>query len=168
MFSLTEAEARALWPAIERLWPDPATRRACGTRADEPVSCGPPARRHDARPTVLVVDDDDDIRDYTAAILEEAGYQVATAASPQEALDRLRDGPSIDLMVTDVVLPEIDGLKLAELAKRRQPALNVLYTSGYPETFERQPVERYGGFLAKPYRSAQLEEAVDAAMARRP
>jgi CheY-like chemotaxis protein len=167
VFSLTDAEARTIWPEIEKLWLDRAKLRACGTRD----AASPPLRLQrssDDRRSVLVVDDDDDIRDYTAAVLVEAGYRVTTAASPSEALHCLRDGPSIDLMVTDIVLPEIDGLKLAELAKRRQPALNVLYTSGYPETFERQPVERYGGFLAKPYRSAQLERAVGEAMMRCP
>src|SRR5579871_3539959 len=165
MFSLTAAEATELWPEFEAAWREQAKRRLCGTRAadaDAPLELG-----ERDRATVLVVDDDDDVRDYAATVLEGAGYQVATAASPSEALDRLRDGPSIDLIFTDIVLPEIDGLKLVELAKRRHPALSVLYTSGYPQTFDRQPVERYGGFLAKPYRSAQLEEAVGAAMMMR-
>jgi CheY-like chemotaxis protein len=168
MFSLTGAEAKELWADLEAMWLEQAKRRACGTRADSAVLGGGAARGETERATVLVVDDDDDIRDYAAAVLEGAGYHVATAASPSEALHRLREGPSVDLIFTDIVLPEIDGLKLVELAKRRHPALSVLYTSGYPQTFERQPVERYGGFLAKPYRSAQLEQAVGEAMMRRP
>jgi CheY-like chemotaxis protein len=113
-----------------------------------------------------VVDDDDDIRDYAAAVLRGAGYRVFAAASPREALHQLGQAPTIDLMFTDIVLPDFDGFKLAELAKRRHPALQVLYTSGYAETFERQPVERFGRLLAKPYRSAQLEQAVDEATGR--
>ena len=168
MFSLTEVEARELWPTLDAVWGERTRLRACGTLVTDAAEPGRASVHPKSdRATVLVVDDDDDVRDYAAAVLEGAGYQVATAASPSEALHRLREGPSVDLIFTDIVLPEIDGLKLVELAKRRHPALSVLYTSGYPGTFERQPVERYGRFLAKPYRSVQLEEAVGEAMMRR-
>jgi CheY-like chemotaxis protein len=168
MFSLTKAEAAQIWPELERLWLDQAKRRACGTQADDQARLQSPARRRNDGPTILVVDDDDDIRDYAAAVLQGAGYQVVAAASPSEALHQLGDAPTIDLLFTDIVLPEINGFKLAELAKRRHPALRVLYASGYPETVERQPIERYGRLLAKPYRAAQLEQAVgEATMGRR-
>jgi CheY-like chemotaxis protein len=165
MFSLTKAEAAQILPQLELLWLETAKRRRCGTQAD--IRPGHPSpRRRDGSLTVLVVDDDDDIRDYAAAVLRGAGYRVFAAASPREALRQLGQAPAIDLMFTDIVLPDIDGFELAELAKRRHPALQVLYTSGYAETFERQPVERYGRLLAKPYRSAQLEQAVGEATAR--
>ena len=155
MFSLTKTEAAQIWPELELLWLDQVNARVHAVHAND-------------RPTVLVVDDDDDVRDYTAAILRGVGYRVVAAASPSEALHRLRDAPAIDLMVTDIVLPEIDGFKLAELAKRRHPAMRVLYTSGYPDSVARQPTERYGRLLAKPYRSAQLEQAVHEAATQRP
>ncbi len=164
MISLTKAEAAQLWPELEKLWLEQMKARACGTRADDATRRKP----RDNRATVLIVDDDDDVRDYAVAVLQGAGYQVVAAASPSEALHRLGAAPAIDLMFTDIVLPEIDGFKLAELAKRRHPALSVLYTSGHPQTLEGQPGERYGRFLAKPYRSAELEEAVGEATARRP
>jgi CheY-like chemotaxis protein len=163
MFSLTQDEAAQLWPEFEQVWLDRMKVRACGTQAD-----GPAEPRRDAGPTVLVVDDDDDIRNYAAAVLQGAGYQVIAASSPSEALHQLHDAPTIDVMFTDIVLPEIDGFKLAEIAKRRHPALRVLYTSGYPDTGERQSIERYGRLLVKPYRSAQLEQAVGEATARHP
>jgi len=167
MFSLTKAEAAEIWPELEKLWLEHTKIRACGTQAGDRAQGKAPRQRRDHRLTVLIVDDDDDIRDYATAVLQGAGYQVVAVARPSEALRQLLDAPAIDLMFVDIVLPEIDGFKLAELAKRRQPALRVLYTSGYPETFERQPFERYGRLLAKPYRSAQLEQAVGEATARR-
>ena len=166
MFSLTKAEAAQIWPELELLWLETVKRRACGTQA-EVRPRHKPAKRRDGSLTVLVVDDDDDVRDYAAAVLRGAGYRVLAAASPREALHQLGEAPTIKLMFTDIVLPDIDGFKLAELAKRRHPALRVLYTSGYAETFERHPIERYGRLLAKPYRSAQLEQAVGEATARR-
>ncbi|MEJ0068567.1 MAG: response regulator [Pseudomonadota bacterium] len=147
------------------MWLAQVKLRACGTQAG---GIEPQTRRRSDHPTVLVVDDDDDIRDFAAAVLQGSGCQVVAAASPSEALHRLGEAPTIDLIFTDIVLPEIDGFKLAELAKRRHPALRVLYTSGYPERFTDQPLERYGRLLAKPYRSAQLEQAVREATARRP
>jgi CheY-like chemotaxis protein len=163
MFSLGKFDAQ-LWPELERLCGELGRVRTDGTRAAA-SSTTKTASRNDGRATVLVVDDDDEVRDYAATVLRDAGYRVVAVGKPSEALHRLHDAPAIDLMFTDVMLPEIDGLKLAELAKRRHPALSVLYTSGDPARFERQPVERYGGFLAKPYRSAQLERAVGEAMA---
>lgn len=167
MFSLTKDEAAQIWPEFEKVWRERVPVRACGTPADERLWRRAPTGRRADRPTVLVVDDDDDVRDYAVAVLHDAGYQVVAAASPREALDRLGDADTIDVMFTDIVLPEIDGFKLAELAKRRHPALGVLYTSGYPDTLVRQPIERYGRLLAKPYRAAQLEQAVGEAAARR-
>jgi CheY-like chemotaxis protein len=148
MFSLTEAEIAAFWPALEAL----GLARAKPRERIKP-------RRADS-PNVLVVDDDDDIRDYATTVLRGAGYRVVGAASPSEALRQLGDQATIDLMFTDIVLPEIDGFKLAELAKRRHPGLRVLYASGYPESVLKEPIERYGRLLAKPYRATQLEQAV--------
>lgn len=165
MFSMTKSELPPLWPELEKLWLDQVKLRACGTQADDQTVA---KRSASHRATVLVVDDDDDVLRYAAAVLQDVGYQVVAAASPSEALTRLGDASTIDLLFTDIVLPEIDGFKLAELAKRRHPGLRVLYASGYPDAVARQPVERYGRVLAKPYRSAQLEKAVGEATAVRP
>jgi len=168
MFSLTKDEAARIWPELERLWLEQVKRRVRRTPDGDRAGRGAPEWRPGERPTVLVVDDDDDIRDYATAILQGSGCQVVAASSPSEALHKLGEAPTIDLMFTDIVLPEIDGFKLAELAKRRHPALRVLYTSGYPDRLLGQPIERYGRLLVKPYRSTQLEQAVREATAHRP
>jgi CheY-like chemotaxis protein len=161
MFSLGKDDAAQIWPDLERLWLDEVKIRACGTQAD-----GSDGRTALERPTVLIVDDDDAVRDCATAILPGSGYRVLAVASPSEALDHLGEASTVDLMFTDIVLPEIDGFKLAELAQRRHPTLRVLFTSGYPERFVDRSTTG-DRLLSKPYRSAQLEQAVREATAHR-
>ena len=117
---------------------------------------------------ILVVEDDDDVRNYAVAVLEGAGYAVLTARDAVEAFVLLEEHPNIGLMFTDVVMPRIDGLMLADMARLRHPSLRVLYTTGYMDRVARQPGYRYGALLTKPYRSAQLEEAVRDSLAQPP
>jgi CheY-like chemotaxis protein len=115
---------------------------------------------------ILVVEDDDDIRSYAVAVLEEAGYDVLTARDAVEAFILLEQNPTVRLMFTDIVMPRIDGLMLADMAKLRHPALRVLYATGYMDRVERQPGYRYGALLNKPYRRGQLEDAVRDSLAQ--
>jgi CheY-like chemotaxis protein len=109
---------------------------------------------------ILVVEDDDDIRRYAVSVLEDAGYAVLIARDAVEAFILLEANPAISLMFTDVVMPRIDGLMLADMARLRHPGLRVLYATGYLERVQRQPGYRYGALLAKPYQRGQLEAAV--------
>lgn len=81
--------------------------------------------------TILVVDDDPDVRDYAVAVLEDRGYRVLSAEDGIDALSVLARERSVDLLFTDVVMPEINGRRLAEEALRRRPNLKVLFTTGY-------------------------------------
>jgi PAS domain S-box-containing protein len=84
------------------------------------------------RETVLVVEDDDDVRVYTVECLQELGYQVLEAHDGPSALRLLAlHGKPIDLLFTDVVMPGMSGSDLAAEARKVQPHLKVLYTSGY-------------------------------------
>lgn len=84
------------------------------------------------RETVLAVEDDDDVRAYTVECLRELGYRVLEAHDGPSALRLLeRQEEQIDLLFTDVVMPGMSGSELAHAARERQPALKVLYTSGY-------------------------------------
>jgi PAS domain S-box-containing protein len=81
---------------------------------------------------ILVVEDDEDVRTYTVEILRELGYRVVEAANGRAALGTLEAGePAIDLLLTDVVMPEMSGSELADHARRIRPTLKILYTSGY-------------------------------------
>lgn len=83
---------------------------------------------------ILVVDDDDDLREVTAEALESLGYRVEAAACAADALDILERHPGIALLFTDIVIPGgMDGIQLAEAARARRADLKVLFVSGYAE-----------------------------------
>jgi PAS domain S-box-containing protein len=92
----------------------------------------PSARMGNADETILVVEDDDDVRAYTVGILRELGYQVVEAQDGDGAL-RLLGGHDVGatLLLTDVVMPRMSGPELASRAKALHPELRVLFTSGY-------------------------------------
>jgi CheY-like chemotaxis protein len=82
--------------------------------------------------TILVVEDHDDLRAYSSGVLRELGYNVLEAINGRAALDVLQAHDGVDLLFTDVVLPDrMDGRMLAEEAERRRPGIKVLYTTGY-------------------------------------
>jgi len=84
--------------------------------------------------TLLLVEDDEMVREPLGAILEGRGYRVLTAAGAAEALRVTEQGEQpIDLLITDVVMPDLSGPELARVLQRIQPGLKVIYVSGYPE-----------------------------------
>jgi CheY-like chemotaxis protein len=108
---------------------------------------------------VLVVDDQEVVRDVIRLSLEGAGYVVREAASPLEAMALIRDDAAIDLLVTDVVMPEMDAFELAERMSSEVPGLRVLYTSGYTDAAAEGP------FIQKPFTPSQLVDKVGAVLA---
>lgn len=107
-------------------------------------------------PTVLLVDDEPELRAVVAYVLAEEGCQVLEADGAEPALALLRSGAAIDLLFTDIAMPGTDGLALAAAAKRLRPELPVLYTSAYGAEANGQPVH-FGPVLEKPWRPAQLQ-----------
>jgi signal transduction histidine kinase/ActR/RegA family two-component response regulator len=87
-----------------------------------------PVRRHE---TILFVEDDERVRRLTAETLAELGYRVLQADGAAEALRQLDSHAEVDLLFTDIVMPETDGRKLADEACKRRPSLKVLFTTGY-------------------------------------
>jgi signal transduction histidine kinase len=85
----------------------------------------------DRKETVLVVEDEALVRMVTVELLGEAGYQVLEADDAPGALRILDTGTSVDLLVTDVGLPGLNGRQLAEMARQSRPALKVLFVTGY-------------------------------------
>jgi CheY-like chemotaxis protein len=91
--------------------------------------------------SVLVVDDDPMVREVTGAMLEALGYRVAMVGSAAEALDAVR-AATPDLVVSDIVMPEVNGLELQRLLRVERPDLKVLLVSGYAkDAFERQGID---------------------------
>jgi PAS domain S-box-containing protein len=111
------------------------------------------------RETILIVDDVDGLRHLAKRMLESAGYEVLTAASGEEALRAfaLNERP-VHLMLTDVVMPGMNGRALADQFKETRPEIKVLYTSGYTD----DAIVRHGvldpgtAFVSKPFSAAGL------------
>ncbi len=116
---------------------------------------------------VLVVEDDADLRRLIVAILRSFGFSVLEAATAAAALDVFDKAPSIDLVLSDVVLPGgLSGRQLAEELKRRNPKLPVLFTSGYAESAIHNQGHLDPGvlLLQKPFRKADVGRAVHKAL----
>ncbi len=114
---------------------------------------------------LLVVDDDTDVRVTTALLLRRMGYHVTEAASAGEALMALELDSNIELLLTDVVMPEVSGPELARKARLVRPDLPIVYFSGYadPEAIVGAiPISR---LLRKPFRPAELVALIESALA---
>ena len=100
---------------------------------DKPLPSGKPAddSPEGKQETVLVVEDDADVRAYVVETLSALNYSVREAANAEAALRILDDSGPVDLLLTDVVMPGMNGRNLAEAAKLRRPGLKVLYMTGY-------------------------------------
>ncbi len=120
--------------------------------------------------TILVVEDDRAVRKLVAKILLEAGYRVLVAALPSEAISLANWEPSIDVLVTDVVMPEMNGHELARGLLAQRPDLRVLYISGYTPDVVRGKgvVTHQESFLQKPFTAAALTQAVRELAAKKP
>ena len=110
--------------------------------------------------TVLLVEDEDMVRGVTERALARHGYTVLTAENGEEALEILDGGTPIDLLISDVVMPAMDGPTLVSHARRRLPDLPILFMSGYAEEQLRRSIDIANvGFLSKPFSMQQLAEA---------
>src|ERR1700748_320461 len=81
-------------------------------------------------PQILVVEDDGLTREFVVDLIHSFGYAVAAAANAMEAMKTLEDTPSIVLVFTDVAMPGVDGIMLADMVKQHRPKLKILYTTG--------------------------------------
>ena len=114
-------------------------------------------------PTILVVDDEPQVRRLASRALEHQGYHVIQATDGLEALGLFTDDSTIDLLVTDVRMPHTDGIVLAAALRRRYPHVPVLFISGFPRGTEPAPEP----FLAKPFEMQALCDRVKELLAGR-
>ncbi len=111
---------------------------------------------------VLVVEDKAAVRELTSRILRDGGYQTRSATDGLDALEALESLGEIDVLVTDVVMPGLDGRGLADELRRRRPGLPVVFVSGYTEDYVVESAREDGAtaFVEKPFAGADLLEAV--------
>ena len=116
-------------------------------------------RRH----RILVVDDEAGVRTVVQRVLEARGYRLVLATNGAEGLRRLEETPDgVDLLLTDIMMPVMNGLELADVMRSRRPGLPVLLMSGYAdaESVQRQLQDPLVAFLPKPFTAAGLTDAI--------
>jgi len=114
-------------------------------------------------PQILVVEDDELTREFVVDLIHSFGYPVVAAADAMEAMKILEDTPSIALVFTDVAMPGVDGIMLADMVKQHRPKLKILYTTG-GHGVSRMKAEAgilHGNILAKPYRPSDLRREIE-------
>jgi two-component system, cell cycle sensor histidine kinase and response regulator CckA len=110
--------------------------------------------------TILLVEDEAPVRELVRRVLESVGYVVLSAGLPSEAERLLNETAEVDLLLTDVVMPEMSGYDLAERVSARHPDMRRLFISGYAPRAQRVK----GPLLKKPFAPEQLARAVRAAL----
>jgi len=134
----------------------PRTTALPATRSSEAAAV-PPLQSHDA--TILVVDDDYDVRLFAASCLESLGYRVIAVAGGQAAIDTVASGTAVDLVLVDLVMPEIDGVEAMRAIHAERPNLKYLYMTGYVGPAKLDPTEQR--VLKKPFTITELATKVE-------
>jgi CheY-like chemotaxis protein len=132
---------------------------------DEPVAIPAPADRPlqgNSSEVVLVVEDEDRVRQMSVQLLRDLGYTVIHASDAKHALAMLETNVQFDLLFTDVVMPDMNGKQLADRIKEQRPGLKVLYTTGYTRNavIHNGMLDRDVSFLPKPFTIQQLATKV--------
>lgn len=123
------------------------------------------------RPTVLVVDDEEDLRDIMRRMLERKGFQTLVAGDPQQAVDTCKEHVGqINLLLTDLSLPGGSGSDLAREASALRPEMRVVYISGLPReiALDQGLIGDDARLIRKPFTSDALVETVRSALAEDP
>jgi CheY-like chemotaxis protein len=110
--------------------------------------------------TILVVDDDDAVRDVVVQMLSAKCFGVLAARSGYEALRILAERP-VDVLFTDIVMPGMDGVELAKEARQLRPGLKVLFGTGYAQRAVERGAIQSARVLYKPFRQAELVKEIE-------
>ena len=112
--------------------------------------------------TALIVDDEEPVRKFVDRVLREGGYKTAVAGDGPEALEVATANGSFDILVTDLLMPKMNGDELARRMRQREPSLKVLYLTGFSDRLfkEKSTLWADEAFLEKPCSVKGLLEAV--------
>ena len=128
-----------------------------------------PAAAAERAATVLMVEDQPRVRELVESALRRHGYRVLSAADAHEALELFgREADGIDLLITDVIMPDINGVELANRLRSSHPDLPTIFMSGYSDEFleQRTGLGTDSAFLQKPFSMTELLRAVTGVLAR--
>lgn len=121
----------------------------------------------DRRPIILLVEDDDDVRDTVASVLDLIGFSVVSVSNGIDALRILRSDQPLDVVLTDVAMPPPNGIELAIQTQILRSGIKCVLTSGYPQDSLDMPDGCL--FLSKPFSLDRLNAAINQSLcARRP
>ncbi len=115
------------------------------------------------RSRILVVEDNDLTREYVIDLIESFGYGVVSATNSMEAMRAIGEDDTICLVFTDITMPGLDGIVLADMVKQHRPQLKILYTTG-GNVVSRAKSDAgvlHGNILAKPYRPDELRVEIE-------
>ncbi|MGR9168830.1 response regulator [Rhizobium sp. KDH_Rht_773_N] len=143
--------------------------RHLGSGVARPAPATKPIPQGSVEDTILVVEDDRNVREMTAESLRELGYSVLQAADGPEALNLL-ENERVDLIFTDIVMPQMNGRQLADAVTEKWPDIRILYTTGYTRNaIVHNGVLDHGvSLLAKPFSLEQLAHKVREALNGKP
>jgi CheY-like chemotaxis protein len=140
-------------------------------RLDQPIEERAPIAAAPRPTTILVVDDDRAVRGFLVAVARGLGHRVIEAADGAEALAALSIAPEIELLFSDVAMPNgMTGYELAAAARRQRPALKILLTSGFParDVLQRAALDPDIRVLQKPYDPSELAANIAQTLEDRP
>ncbi|HZU91697.1 MAG TPA: PAS domain-containing protein [Stellaceae bacterium] len=155
---------------------DSAPGRGTTVRLYLPRAVGLPANaaasaragdKAEQRGHILVVDDDADVREIAVQMLRQAGYGVDEAENGHVALEMLARGESCDLILIDMIMPGLNGLDTVRHARMRRPGIRALFMTGYTDTAMHAELAASGPVIKKPFRLAELADAVEHALGGR-
>ena len=122
------------------------------------------------RGLVLVVDDEEAMLEVFAETVERLGVEVVAESDPRKAAEHLRRGDAFDVVVLDLRMPHVDGLKLLELIRAKHPEVPVIVVTGYPSAASAKRCRELGvqQYLRKPFDPEELSRLVRRALCLRP
>jgi CheY-like chemotaxis protein len=142
-----------------RIYLPQAGDAGAGVAADAPIDTAPKGSE-----TVLLVEDDQAVRELAREVLEESGYQVFAARDGEEAIAICANGRAIDLLITDIVMPGMSGRAVAAAVRDLRPGTRVICMSGYTEHADLGLLEGAMTFMQKPFSADTMIRAVRKAL----
>lgn len=130
-------------------------------RRDPARPCGAHGYEEDSVSKILLAEDDNDMRRFLVKALQNAGYQVASFDNGRSAYERMREEP-FELLLTDIVMPEMDGIELARRATELDPDLKVMFITGFAAVALNADMEAAceAKVLSKPFHLRDLVQEV--------